>query len=209
MSQQDTDDRCDIESLIQSSSWRTALAMVQRQVHPSDPSVESDDIAQECFLGLHQASRSYDPSNGASLLTYARPWIVQRARRIARNCAIGIPIRFRDSYASRPDAMLRTVQYSDDIASSAPDAAPTPDEQVEQIESYRELLNRLRSVLSEEQHMALTLYAEGWSMDDIADLLQRTPGQVKGLIRMARATARRTLAPRNPAADASLPPSNA
>ena len=195
MSESDRGDSAahDLAHIVGSDLWRRTVSGVLGRVPLSDPSVSAEDVAQECFLGLHQAHQRYDPDAGASLLTYAYPWMIQRARRAAQNSALGVPIRYRDSYHSRPETFPRVVSSVDEAAAAISDPGPSPDEIVEQREAYQGLVRHLRAVLSEEQHTALTLFAEGWSMDDIADILNRTPGQVKGLIRMARAVARQTL----------------
>jgi RNA polymerase sigma-70 factor, ECF subfamily len=120
---------------------------------------EAEDLCQEVFLSLFQKAKFFDASKGS-----ASTWIVQIAYRRAMN---------RRQYLARRQH-YNTQELDEERIGGA--RQPVLVDEI----TARNLLNRLREQLSEEQRATLELhFFEGYSLREIADRTNQTLGNVR------------------------------
>jgi RNA polymerase sigma-70 factor, ECF subfamily len=120
---------------------------------------EADDLVQEVFLLLYQKAKLFDAKKGA-----ASSWIIQIAYRRAMN---------RRHYLAH--RRHYSAQEFDEEQAGVGDKPLFIDQL-----AARNLLNRLREQLSEEQRETLELhFFEGYSLGEIAEKTNQTLGNVR------------------------------
>lgn len=136
--------------------YRRPVLSVARRILRDES--EAEDLSQEVFLLIFQKAKSFDPSKGT-----ASSWIIQITYHRAMNRRKFLT--HRQHYSSREFVEQQIPRTS----------KPLIDEM-----TARNLLNRLREQLSEEQMNALELhFFEGYSLREIADLTGQALGNVR------------------------------
>ena len=147
---------------------------------------QAEDLAQEVFLRVYRARKSYEP--GAKFAT----WLFTIANHVAANALRSqsrrheVTLQTRDSgpMGARPlDKMLQ--------ASSG----QMPARQLDKAE-MREIVRMSLEALSERQRMAVLLSKfEGMSYAEIAEVMEISPQAIKSLLSRARENLREVLQP--------------
>lgn len=146
-----------------------------------DP-IEAEDLAQQVFLRVYKAAKSYQPS------AQFKTWLFTIVRNLVLN-----------EYRRRTRAWLQPLPSQDDDESSSygaelPDkAAKSPDQQTLEKEMMR-AIDRAILALPEQQRLAVILrrYDE-FSYEEIAAVLKTTVPSTKSLLFRARESLREAL----------------
>ncbi len=137
---------------------------------------DAEDLIQEGMLGLLSAIREYDSSRGrfaSFAASCVRNRIISGARAAGREKHAPL-----NAYLELDEETLKGERLVGD---------PDPAELLSQQESYDELLERWRGLLSPFENAVLALYLEGHSNAEMAQMLDRSPKSVENAIgRMRR-----------------------
>lgn len=134
--------------------------------------LEFDDLVQEGMLGLWNAARHFDPSQGSSFGAFAALCIQRRMLALAA------------SHRRRREVSFEVLE---DDPLSRKDGAPDPEMLLILKEDVAAVQQRIRELLSPLERQILRLYLEGRSYQQIAQELAITPKAVdNGLQRLRR-----------------------
>ena len=121
--------------------------------------VDPDDLFQEGLIGLSNAVKSYSPDGGASFRTYADVCISHRIISLVRSV---LSKRNMINHLALP-----LCEQFDETSSSDTE----PEKVVVDVESLRELWEKIKQRLSEMEFRVLELYLEGGDYDSISERL--------------------------------------
>jgi len=145
---------------------------------------EAEDLAQDVFVRMHQASGRYRPEAKFSTWLY----------RIATNVALNA----LKSKRRRPTASLDAMEERGGVNQVPAAAEQRPDRELEREETIRAVDRALRH-LPERQRMAVVLQRfEGLSYEEIGEALSVSVEAVDSMLRRAKAALRDSLAPYRP-----------
>ncbi|QDV13466.1 ECF RNA polymerase sigma-E factor [Rosistilla oblonga] len=162
--------------------------LVQLLEHLAPRRDMAEDLAQDVFLRVYRARKSYEP--GAKFST----WLFTIAGNVAKN-SLRSASRRREVRAT--DAPVRNSGESDATLESLALAASglMPARQIEGLERA-EIVRMAIQSLNERQRMALWLSRfEELSYAEIADVMKMTPQAVKSLLSRARVNLKEILEP--------------
>lgn len=146
----------------------------------------AEDLAQEVFLRVYRARRSYEP--GAKFAT----WLFTIANNVASN-ALRNRSRRREVHLSSRDSGPMGVKPLDAVVQAS--SGMMPARQLDKAE-VREVVRMALDALSERQRMAVLLNKfEGMSYADIAETMELSPQAIKSLLSRARCNLREALEP--------------
>lgn len=122
---------------------------------------EAEEVAQEVFLKLFQATKAQDAAFAW------KTWLT----RVALNAC-------RDRRRSRWWKWWRdkTVEIED---MHLPSPNPTPEENTVSSEERARIWRFFRALSVRQQEVFALRYVEGWSVEEVAQMLELTPGSVK------------------------------
>ncbi len=138
---------------------------------------DAADITQEVFLRAWRSISSFRGDSGFST------WLF----RITMNLCV--------DHARHKQAQPQTqpLVHDDETERPVPDAAPTPEERLENSELGRELSAALAEVSEEHRQIVLLRDVSGLSYTEIADILKISEGTVKSRLSRARLALRAVL----------------
>ena len=61
--------------------YRQNMPLIRRFIKPYSHYENMEDLEQESYFGLFEATKNYDPNKEVKFITYARFWIVQAVSR--------------------------------------------------------------------------------------------------------------------------------
>jgi RNA polymerase sigma-70 factor (ECF subfamily) len=165
-------------------------ARLVRLMHAIGPRHDiAEDLAQETFMRVFRARKSYEP--GAKFST----WLFTIAGNVARNASRSLGRRHEVSEVDAPrgDQSLSSPQL---LASTALDASGLMPNRLVEGAERAEIVRAAVSVLSERQRMALMLSRfENMSYVEIAETMGLSTKAVKSLLSRARVNLRELLQP--------------
>lgn len=147
---------------------------------------QAEDLAQEVFLRVYRARKSYEPGAKFStwLFTIANNVASNALRTRARRREVSLEAQQSGSLSSGPIARL--IQAS---------TGQMPARQLDKVE-MREVVRMALEVLNERQRLAVLLNKfEGMSYAEIAEVMQISPQAIKSLLSRARTALREVLEP--------------
>ena len=134
--------------------------------------LEFDDLVQEGMLGLWNAARRFDPSQGSSFVAFASLCIQRRMLAVAA------------SHRKRAEV---SYEVFEEELSTREDGTTDPEKLLILKEDVAAVQRRIRDILSPLEQQILQLYLEGLSYQQIAQKLEITPKAVdNGLQRLRR-----------------------
>jgi RNA polymerase sigma-70 factor (ECF subfamily) len=149
----------------------------------------AEDLAQETFMRVFRARKSYEP--GAKFST----WLFTIAGNVARNASRSLGRRHEVSEIDAPRGDL-TLSNPQLLASTALDASGLMPNRLVEGAERAEIVRAAVSVLSERQRMALMLSRfENMSYIEIAETMGLSTKAVKSLLSRARVNLRDLLQP--------------
>ena len=138
-----------------------------------------DDLTQEGMIALYNAILSYDHEKNSSFDAYAH-MVVERH--------IISTIKQFNNKKNLPLNEAVTVNNQGTIFSDGDDGdgvgymiqstKPTPESALENLDTYNELMSKIKDTLSNYENEVLSYYLEGYSYIDIANKLNETPKSV-------------------------------
>lgn len=137
---------------------------------------DGDDLYQEGMMGLLKAIRQYDPLRNDCFEAFATMCVRRRLYDAVRSDV---------SFSRREE---KTIEY---LRQTVDGAETDPEAQVLENESEQEIRRKLDGVLSSFETAVLDPYLEGYSVQEIGDMLHRQPKAVHNAIGRIR----RKLAP--------------
>jgi RNA polymerase sigma-70 factor (ECF subfamily) len=147
---------------------------------------QAEDLAQEVFLRVYRARKSYQP--GAKFAT----WLYTIANHVAANALRSqsrhheVTLQSRDSGRLGAQPLTRMLQAS---------SGQMPARQLDKAE-MREIVRMSLDALNERQRMAILLSKfEGMSYEDIAEVMEISSQAIKSLLSRARENLREVLQP--------------
>ena len=144
---------------------------------------EQDDLYQEGMIGLLSAIRGYDPSRSDNFVAFAALCVKRRLFDALR----------RDVSANgRQKQLLSQLLFTADC--SAEDISRDPETEVLANESAKEIQTALSGLLSAFEASVLGHYLEGFTVSEIAGLLDRPVKSVDNAISRIRRKLRQYLA---------------
>lgn len=124
---------------------------------------EVEDIIQEGMIGLYKAIESYDPTQEASLKTFATLCI---------NRQIQTAIKKSNNNKNRFLNEIMELGIDDEERiNSLVSTEPNPEEQMLNDERYKFIVGEINKKLSRLEKQILNCYLEGYSYDKIAKIL--------------------------------------
>ena len=136
-----------------------------------------DDLTQEGMIALYNAILSYDHEKNSSFDAYAH-MVVERH--------IISTIKQFNNKKNLPlnEAVIVNNQGTifsdgdDGIGYMIQSTKPTPESELENLDTYNELMSKIKDTLSKYENEVLSYYLEGYSYIDIANKLKETPKSV-------------------------------
>ncbi len=135
---------------------------------------EQNDFVQEGLLALMRACRTFDDQGGSSFGSYVSLLVERRFISI---------IRGSQSQKAVPDSALVRI---DGMEEELTDVVRSPEEQLMEKEQLRQVLHRLRTVLSAREYEVLMLFASGLSYSKISNKLNISEKSVDNALQRAR-----------------------
>ena len=135
---------------------------------------EQNDFVQEGRLALMPACRTFDDQGGSSFGSYVSLLVERRFISI---------IRGSQSQKAVPDSALVRI---DGMEEELTDVVRSPEEQLMEKEQLRQVLHRLRTVLSAREYEVLMLFASGLSYSKISNKLNISEKSVDNAWQRAR-----------------------
>ena len=135
---------------------------------------EQNDFVQEGLLALMRACRTFDDQVGSSFGSYVSLLVERRFISI---------IRGSQSQKAVPDSALVRI---DGMEEELTDVVRSPEEQLMEKEQLRQVLHRLRTVLSAREYEVLMLFASGLSYSKISNKLNISEKSVDNALQRAR-----------------------
>ena len=155
----------------------------------------ADDLAQETFLRVYRARKSYEP--GAKFAT----WLFTIANNVAlnalRNRARRPEVQFGNAYSTsrRSDGDGSSIILSPEQNIPAANSSLMPGRALDKLE-MRSVVRLAIESLNERQRAAVLLHKfEGMSYQEIAETMQLTPQAVKSLLCRARINLKEIITP--------------
>lgn len=128
-----------------------------------------EDLIQEGMIGLYKAIQNYSADKNASFKTFATLCVKHQIQ-----TAIKIASAEKNKILSSALPIAEQTDFDDDDDSDGeiiiPSSQPSPDTQVIEKENQKELLNKINKTLSEMERKVLSLYLQGYSYNEIANL---------------------------------------
>lgn len=147
---------------------------------------QAEDLAQEVFLRVYRARKSYEP--GAKFST----WLYTIANRAAANALRNQSRRHEVTLQPRDSGPLGTRPLDNLLQASS---GQMPARQLDKAE-MREIVRMAMESLNERQRMAILLSKfEGMSYAEIAEIMELSPQAIKSLLSRARENLREVLQP--------------
>ena len=142
--------------------------------------IDAEDLAQEGFLGLLSAIRTYRREGGASFRTYASVCIRHRMASALK--------RFCDTRHIPPSAYLEldSMDGQEEAVPSVSDGQADPAQTVIQREETERLRSRLREILTDLEYEVLMLYLGAYTYGEIAQRLQLSAKTVDNALQRIR-----------------------
>jgi RNA polymerase sigma-70 factor (ECF subfamily) len=142
--------------------YRTHRARIVRlcRLLLKDPA-EADEVAQEVFLKLFQASTAHNPP------VVWEAWLTQVAVNACRD-------RRRSRWWKWWEG--KHMEFAE---RTFPSPAPTPEEALESREECERIWRVFKTLSPRQQEVFVLRYVEEWRGEDVAELLGLTPGSVK------------------------------
>lgn len=153
--------------------------------------MDSDDLMQECSLGLLNAVESYSHDGGASFATYAGVCIDNRLRSVLRGSR-----RDKNKPLSYYLELSELLEQPEEAAQADP-AGTDPEAMVLINEGVGELRAVMRSLLSDVEYSVFTLYLAGQTYEEIARRMAIAPKAVDNAIQRVRRKLKKAVRPPN------------
>lgn len=133
--------------------------------------VDVEDLAQEGFLGLMSAVKSYDAVRGVPFSAYAATCVRNRMISAVRGCC-NLPLPVGDAYAS-PLSQVR-------------DTSPLPDAIAESCDAYSTYLCTMVNCLSRREYQVCMLIMNGATYRQVAEQMHMSVKSVDNALQRAR-----------------------
>ena len=152
--------------------------------------IDYQEIYSECTVGFSDGLRSYQEDKSASLATFITLCIERRLGNIIRKYN-------RDKYKGLQDTYSLDYIYSEtdtklmDLLSD--DYEHDPLKNITEEEGYNELVNNIKSKLTEKEYEVFVLMVRGLSYQEIAKILDNTPKQIDNTIQRLKTKIRNLL----------------
>jgi RNA polymerase sigma-70 factor, ECF subfamily len=147
---------------------------------------QAEDLAQEVFLRVYRARKSYEP--GAKFAT----WLYTIANHVAAN-SLRSQSRRHEVTLQPHDSGLLGARPLDSLALA--NSSQMPARQLDKLE-MRQIVRMSLDALNERQRMAILLSKfEGMSYGEIADVMEISPQAIRSLLSRARENLREVLQP--------------
>ena len=135
---------------------------------------EQNDFVQEGLLALLSACKTFDTKGGSTFGSYVSLLVERRFISI---------IRGSQSKKTVPDSALVRI---DGLSEELTDFVRSPEEQLMDKEQLRQVLSRLRALLSAREYEVLMLFASGHSYSKISEKLQISEKSVDNALQRVR-----------------------
>ena len=135
---------------------------------------EQNDFVQEGLLALLSACKTFDTKGGSTFGSYVSLLVERRFISI---------IRGSQSKKKVPDSALVRI---DGLSEELTDFVRSPEEQLMDKEQLRQVLSRLRALLSAREYEVLMLFASGLSYSKISEKLQISEKSVDNALQRVR-----------------------
>ena len=135
---------------------------------------EQNDFVQEGLLALLSACKTFDTKGGSTFGSYVSLLVERRFISI---------IRGSQSKKTVPDSALVRI---DGLSEELTDFVRSPEEQLMDKEQLRQVLSRLRALLSAREYEVLMLFASGLSYSKISEKLKISEKSVDNALQRVR-----------------------
>jgi len=150
--------------------------------------LELNDLIQEGRLGLNLAINNYNQNKNAKFYTYAKMCIerniismVLRAKRLKHKVLNeSISLEFEDDEKYKVNNIISDDSYN-------------PEKQILSYESEKELIDNIKSVLTDFEKQVFDLKLSSFSYKEIAELLDRDPKSIDNALQRIKLKAKEQL----------------
>ena len=140
-------------------------------------SVDMQELQQEALLGFSDALYSYRDSKGTNLATFITMCVERRVNNYIRK-ANTIKMKTMQEMISLDSQIAEDISLIDTIKSDI----ETPEEAVVDAEEAKELLNKLKKVLSNTEMEIYKLLVNNFTYDDICKILDMSKNQLTSAV---------------------------
>lgn len=147
--------------------------------------LELADLVQEGMIGLNHAIDRYQEQENILFYTYAKKCIERKI--------ISVVIT---SNRSKNKILNESVSYDDEenkIIKYLQDSNPSPLEEIMDLETQENLLNKVKNILTEFEEEVFQLHISGFKYKEIAEMLDKTPKSIDNTIQRIKTKIKKQL----------------
>ena len=139
--------------------------------------IDLQEVYSECNVGFSDGLKKYVPNKNTSLPTFITLCIDRRLKKIIRKYSTG-------KYKTIQSAYSLDFIYEDNLKliDNLEDFEYDPIKNIEEEESYNELIKEIKNELSEYEYEVFLLMIQNINYKEIAKILNKTPKQIDNSI---------------------------
>ena len=136
---------------------------------------EIDDLVQEGMIGLYKATKSFDKTKDASFKTFATLCITRQ-----------IQSAVRSANSKKNTFFLQLLDDSQPKLYDKPTNKENPESKIIAEQSYQQMQTDIQNLLSKKEYTILKVFLQGYSYEQIANLLGTTKKSVDNALARVR-----------------------
>lgn len=136
-----------------------------------------DDLTQEGMIALYNAILSYDQEKNSSFEAYAHMVVERHIISTIKqfNNKKNLPLNEAVNVNNQGTILIDEER---EVGFMLQSTKPNPEIELENLDTYNELMSKIKETLSNYENEVLSYYLEGYSYIDIANKLNETPKSV-------------------------------
>lgn len=137
-----------------------------------------DDLLQEGMIALYNAILTYDKSKNSSFSAYAYTVIVRHVISTVKQYNNKKNLPLNEAFNMNNQGAISFSDDEDEVGYTLTSTKPNPENELENLDTYNELMKQIKLVLSDYENEVLHYYLLGYNYTDIANKLQVMPKSI-------------------------------
>lgn len=137
-----------------------------------------DDLVQEGMIALYNAILTYDKSKNSSFDAYAYMLIERNIISLIKKANSKKYSPLNDAFKVNNQGTISFDEENEDVGYMISSSEPNPENELLDNDSYNELLEKIKSTLSDYENEVLNYYLQGYNYNDIAQKLDVSPKSI-------------------------------
>lgn len=137
-----------------------------------------DDLVQEGMIALYNAILTYDKSKNSSFDAYAYMLIERNIISLIKKANSKKYSPLNDAFKVNNQGTISFDEENEDVGYMISSNEPNPENELLDNDSYNELLEKIKSTLSDYENEVLNYYLQGYNYNDIAQKLDVSPKSI-------------------------------